>query len=54
MPDRVQAEPNVINTLETGFRRDEKVIRFMTVKLDKYAVLYAEKRRNKYAKKEEA
>jgi len=26
----------------------------MTVKLDKYAVLYAEKRRNKYAKKEEA
>ena len=49
-----KAEPNVINTLETGFRRDEKVIRFMTVKLDKYAVLYAEKRRNKYAKKEEA
>ena len=47
-----KAEPNVINTLETGFRRDEKVIRFMTVKLDKYAVLYAEKRRNKYAKKE--
>ena len=49
-----KAEPNVINTLETGFRRDEKVIRFMTVKLDKYAVLYAEKRRNKYTKKEEA
>ncbi len=49
-----KAEPSVINTLETGYRRDEKVIRFMTVKLDKYAVLYAEKRRNKYAKKEEA
>ena len=49
-----KAEPEVIKTLETGYRRDEKVIRFMTVKLDKYAVQYAEKRRNKFAKKEEA
>ena len=48
-----KAEPSVIKTLETGFRRDEKVIRFMTVKLDKYAVEYAEKRKSKYAKKEE-
>ncbi|MBQ2030469.1 MAG: 30S ribosomal protein S6, partial [Bacteroidaceae bacterium] len=29
-----KAEPSVINTLETAFRRDEKVIRFQTVKLD--------------------
>ena len=49
-----KAEPEVIKALETGYRRDEKVIRFMTVKLDKYAVQYAEKRRNKLAKKEEA
>ena len=49
-----RAEPSVIKSLETGFRRDEKVIRFMTVKLDKYAVEYAEKRKSKYAKKEEA
>ena len=49
-----KAEPSVIKTLETAFRRDEKVIRFQTVKLDKYAVEYAEKRRNKLAKKEEA
>ncbi|MBP1542137.1 MAG: 30S ribosomal protein S6 [Prevotella sp.] len=49
-----KAEPSVINTLETAFRRDEKVIRFQTVKLDKHAVEYAEKRRNKQAKKEEA
>jgi small subunit ribosomal protein S6 len=48
------AEPSVINTLETGYRRDEKVIRFMTVKLDKYAVAYAEKRRAKLGKKLEA
>ena len=50
-----KAEPSVIKKLETGFRRDEKVIRFLTVKLDKYAAAYAEKRRAKYAtKKEEA
>ena len=49
-----KAEPTVINTLETGYRRDEKVIRFMTVRLDKYAAMYAEKRRNKLGKKEEA
>ena len=49
-----KAEPTVIAKLETAFRRDEKVIRFITVKLDKYASAYAEKRRAKYAKKEEA
>lgn len=49
-----KAEPEVIKTLETGYRRDEKVLRYMTVKLDKYAAQYAEKRRNKFAKKEEA
>ena len=49
-----KAEPTVINTLETGYRRDEKVIRYMTVRLDKYAAAYAEKRRNKLGKKEEA
>ena len=49
-----KAEPKVIDTLETAFRRDEKVIRYMTVKLDKYAAAYAEKRRAKMGKKEEA
>ena len=49
-----KGEPSIINTLETGYRRDEKVIRYMTVRLDKYAAQYAEKRRNKLGKKEEA
>ena len=49
-----KAEPEVIKTLETAYRRDEKVIRFQTVKLDKHAVEYAEKRRAKLGKKEEA
>ena len=49
-----KAEPTIVKTLETAFRRDEKVIRFQTVKLDKYAAEYAVKRRNKLGKKEEA
>ena len=48
-----KAEPTLIDRLETNFRRDEKVIRFITVKLDKYAADYAEKRRNKLAAKVE-
>ena len=49
-----KAEPSVVDKLETSFRREEKVIRFMTVKLDKYAAAYAEKRRAKLGKKLEA
>jgi small subunit ribosomal protein S6 len=39
------AEPHVIGILETQFRRDERVIRFLTFRLDKYASEYAAKRR---------
>ena len=45
-----KAEPSLINKLEVNYRRDEKVIRFMTVKLDKYAAEYAIKRKNKNRK----
>ena len=41
-----KAEPEAVAKLETAYRRDERVIRFITVKLDKYAIKYAEKRRN--------
>jgi len=37
----------IIEKLELQFRRDERVIRFLTFKQDKYAVEYSEKRRNK-------
>ncbi|PXV59303.1 small subunit ribosomal protein S6 [Dysgonomonas alginatilytica] len=40
------ADPSVIAKLELQFRRDEKVIRFLTFRQDKYAHQYAEKRRN--------
>ena len=49
-----KAEPTFVAKLETAFRRYEKVIRYMTVKLDKYAAAYAEKRRANLGKKEEA
>ena len=48
-----KAEPAVMRKLEVAYRRDERVIRFLTVKLDKYAAQYAEKRRNKKANKED-
>ncbi len=35
----------VINTLETEFRRDESIMRFLTVALDKHAVEYNSRRR---------
>ncbi len=46
-----KAEPQFVQTLETQYHRDERIIRFLTVALDKDAVAYAEKRRgNKAAK----
>ena len=49
-----KGEPTIVEKLETGFRRDEKVIRYITVKEDKHMVAWAEKRRAKLGKKEEA
>ena len=39
-------EPAVIATLETAFRRDERILCFLTTRLDKYAYEYSEKRRH--------
>ncbi|MDP2891308.1 MAG: 30S ribosomal protein S6 [Bacteroidota bacterium] len=38
------AEPTFAKTLETQFRRDERIIRFLTFSKDKHAVAYSEKR----------
>jgi len=40
-----KAEPTVITALETEYRRDESVMRFLTTTLDKHAVVYNERRR---------
>ena len=42
-----EGEGDLVEKLETQYRRDERVIRFLTFRMDKYAVEYAEKRRNK-------
>ena len=45
-----QANGNIINDLEVEFKRDERIIRWQTIKLDKFAFEYAEKRKNKLNK----
>jgi small subunit ribosomal protein S6 len=40
-----KAEPTLINVVETEFRRDEKVMRFLTTALDKHAIAYNVKRK---------
>ena len=47
------AEPALIKKLEVNFRRDERVIRFLTFKMDKFADEYAVKRRSMKSSKEE-
>lgn len=44
--------PEAIAKLETEFRRDERVMRFLTVKLDKFSSAYAERRRSKMSNKQ--
>ena len=39
------ANSEVVNVLETEFRRDESVMRFLTTVLDKHAIAYNERRR---------
>ena len=41
-----RAEGSVINDLEVAYKRDERLLRFLTVSLDKHAVAYNEKKRN--------
>ena len=46
-----RAAPELINKLEIEYRRDEKVMRFLTIALDKHALAYNEKRRKGAFKK---
>jgi small subunit ribosomal protein S6 len=45
------AEPESVRKLEVAYRRDERVLRFLTFRLDKYAHEYAVKRRSLKATK---
>ena len=46
-----KAEPEFVATLETQYHRDERILRYLTVALDKHAVAYAEHRRQTRAAK---
>ncbi|MDR2979624.1 MAG: 30S ribosomal protein S6 [Bacteroidales bacterium] len=41
-----KADPSIVKDYEIQFRRDEKIMRYLTVSLDKHAIAYNEKRRN--------
>ena len=45
-------EHTIISRIELQLRRDERFMRYLTVKLDKHAIEWAEKRRNKLNNKE--
>jgi len=47
-----KAEGSIIKDYEVSFKRDERIMRFLTVKLDKHAIAYNEKKRKK-AKEQE-
>lgn len=48
-----EADSTIVSKLELQFRRDERVIRFLTFHLDKYALEYANKRMKKLSNVEE-
>jgi len=49
-----QVEGDFVAKLEVAFKRDERVIRFLTVVFDKHSLAYAEKKRNKAFEKPKA
>jgi len=48
-----KAEGTLIDSLETQYRRNEKIIRFLTFRMDKYSIAYSEKKRSMKAQKSE-
>jgi len=49
-----EGDSSLIEKLEIEYRRDERIIRFLTFRMDKYALEYSEKRRKKLNEKKEA
>ncbi len=47
-----KADPEIIERLDLEYRRDERVMRHLVVRLDKYAAEWAEKRRKKIGQKQ--
>ena len=49
-----ESDAEVINSLEVEFRRDERIMRFLTVKLDIHALEWADKRKKRNLSKVKA
>jgi small subunit ribosomal protein S6 len=49
-----EADGKAVADLELSMKRDERVMRFLTVKMDKDHAVYAEKRRAKMGEKKSA
>ena len=49
-----EAEGSAVLPFETEFRRDERIMRFLTTAMDKHHITYAQSRRDKSNRKEEA
>ena len=49
-----EAEPTIVKKLEVAYRRDERVLRFLTLKQTKFSAEYAVKRRSVKQTKKEA
>ena len=47
-----KGEGKLIEKLEIEYKRDERIIRFLTFKMDKYAIKYSEKKRSNNKKEE--
>ena len=45
-----EADGSLVGDYELGMKRDEKVMRFLTVAMDKHAIAFAESRPNRKAK----
>jgi small subunit ribosomal protein S6 len=50
---QIEAPGESIAVLETAYKRDERVLRYMTIHLDKFALAYAERRKAKRAGKKD-
>jgi small subunit ribosomal protein S6 len=48
-----KSDPQLIQRLEIEYKRDERIMRFLTVALDKHAIAYNERKRKNAAQKKE-
>jgi len=48
-----QADPALIAKMEIEYKRDERIMRFLTIALDKHAVAYNERKRKNAAQKKQ-